>query len=341
MQIYPNRFDTHLEKGLSPFYMVFGEEPLQKMLTIEQIRKFAFKQGFDERQHLSVDQQFSWNALVEATQSLSLFSDKQFIELELPTGKPGAEGSKILKEIADATNPDTLIVIHGGKIGKDVQNSKWFKALDKNGVYIPCYPLEGQQLQNWIGNYMRQIGINSSPSGAKLISEFCEGNLLAAKQEVDKLLLSFPDGQVSDQQIEKAIVDQSRFNVFQLIDVLLSGDPLKTVKLLYRLEAEGVEPTIIIWALTREWQTLSHLKQLQGSGKSINWNQFRIWKNRQSLYQSALTRLDQKSLLAISNKLQLADQRFKQSAVVRPYIELCHLCMLFIPCDLSAITMHD
>ncbi|WJG07820.1 DNA polymerase III subunit delta [Aliiglaciecola sp. LCG003] len=339
MQIYPNRFAAHISKSISPFYLVFGDEPLQKLLTIEHIRREALTLGFDERQQLSVDNQFNWNSLVEATQTLSLFSSKQFIEIELPTGKPGAEGSKILTALAEHANQDTIIVLHGQKIGKDVQNAKWFKALDKQGIYVPCFPLEGNNLQQWILNYMRDTGIHATPGASKLLSDYCEGNLLAAKQEVDKLLLLYPDGQIDESIVEKAVVDQSRFTVFQLIDVILEGDGHKVVKMLYRLEAEGIEPTIVAWALVREWQTLNHLMAAQKTGQAINWNQHRIWKNRQGFYISALRRLNQAMLDAIQAKLQIFDQRIKQTQVIRPYVELCHICLLFIPYDLQSLPM--
>ena len=340
MQVYPNRFEDHLNKGLSSFYLIFGDEPQQKLTAIEAIRSAARQAGFDERQSLVADNQFNWLQLIEATQSLSLFSSKQYIELELPTGKPGTEGSKILTEIASQHNEDTLIVVHGGKIGRDVQNTKWFKSIDAHGVYIPCYPLEGKQLQQWVSNQLRVTGFMPEHDQIKLISDFCEGNLLAAKQEIDKLKLLFPDGKVTLADIENAIVDQSRFNVFQLVDVMLAGEAQKTVKMLYRLESEGLEPTIVMWALIREWQTLQSLKHAQSTGRQINWNQFRIWKNRQSFYMNALNRLQQHHLDQMRDKLTLLDDKLKQSQIQRPYIELCHVCLLFMPMSLEKVPLN-
>ncbi|MDO6710406.1 DNA polymerase III subunit delta [Aliiglaciecola sp. 2_MG-2023] len=339
MQVYPNRLAQHVKKNDHNFYMVFGDEPLQKMLSIEAIRKQALQQGFDERQQLTVDNQFQWSSLIEATQTLSLFSSKQFIELELPTGKPGTEGSKVLCELAANSHADTIVLIHGQKIGRDVQNAKWFKALDKQGIYVPCFALEGKQLQQWVAGYMNETGLKTGPESIKLLSDYCEGNLLAAKQEIDKLLLLYPNGVVTEQQIIESVVDQSRFNVFQLVDVMLSGDADRMVKMLYRLEAEGVEPTIVCWALTREWQVLSSFLADKQAGKAINWNQHRIWKNRQGFYMSALQRISLATLDNIQQKLQILDQRIKQSQVMRPYVELCHLCLLFIPFDLTSIPL--
>lgn len=339
MQVYPNRFSDSLQKGLQSFYLVFGDEPQQKMQTLEQIRIAAKLQGFDERQSLLADGQFNWHQLLEATQSLSLFSSKIFIELELPEGKPGAEGSKILVDLSTKSHADTIVVIHGGKVGKDIQKTKWFKSVDALGVYVPCYPLEGNQLLQWISRQLQEAGLNNSNENCKLLIDYCEGNLLAAKQEIEKLALLFPDGQLTAQQIEQAVVDQSRFNVFQLVDVLLAGDAQKSIKMLYRLESEGIEPNIVLWALVREWQTLYHLRNCQQQNKPINWAQYRIWQNRQNLYLSALSRLNNMQLQQLQQKLTIMDNAFKQSQVTRPYVELCHLCMLFIPMSLDKMAL--
>lgn len=339
MQVYPNRFADQLNKGLAPFYLVFGDEPQQKLDVLEKVRQVAKQQGFDERQRLTADGQFSWQSLIDATQTMSLFSSRQFIELELPTGKAGTEGSKILAELGKAPNPDTLIVIHGGKIGRDVQNTKWFKSLDKQGVYVPCYPLEGNQLQQWVRQQLQHTQLNADPACVKLIADFCEGNLLAAKQEIDKLALLFPNRNLTLEQVESSIVDQSRFNVFQLVDVMLAGDARRTVKLLYRLESEGLEPTIVAWALTREWQTLTALMQARQQGQQPNWNQHKIWKNRQQLYISALNRLSDEHLHTIQQTLAQLDQQLKLSLLHRPYIALCHACLLFIPMPLDKLKL--
>ncbi|GGW77187.1 DNA polymerase III subunit delta [Alteromonas halophila] len=341
MQVYPNRFNDTLSKGLKPCYLIFGDEPQQKFEIIEALRSAAREQGFDERTVLVADNEFSWQTLLEATQSLSLFSARQLIELELPTGKPGSEGSKTLQQVAPLLGEDTLLVVHGPKIGKDVQKSKWFKTLDEHGIHSLCYPLEGKPLMAWIGNQLNVAGVAVSPQGARLIADFCEGNLMAARQEIDKLALLYPGQQVDDAALERAIVDQSRYNVFQLVDVMLEGNAQRCIKMLYRLESEGLEPNIVIWALIREWQTLTNLVTARESQGSIQWQRHGIWRNRQGFYESALQRLDKARLSEIREALSQADHLFKQEAVTRPYVKLCHLCMLFLGMPVNTLPVAE
>lgn len=329
MQVYPDRFIQTLRDGLKGCYLVFGDEPQQKFEILQALRTTARQQGFDERTVLVADGDFSWSRLIDATQSMSLFAARQLIELELPTGKPGTEGAALLTELAGSLSADTLLIIHGPRIGKDVQKAKWFKALDTLGVFTLCYPLEGSQLHKWIQQRLLAEGFQFAPSCVKFIADFSEGNLMAAAQEIEKLSLAYPDKQLDEQRLASALVDQSRFNVFQLVDIILQGDRNRCVKVLQRLESEGIEPNIIIWALIREWQTLWKLNHLQSTGQSITWPKLGIWKNRQGFYQQAIQRLTKADLITIGEQLTDADQLFKQTTVVRPYIKLCHLCLLF------------
>ena len=330
MQVYPNRFDNEIAGQLKPCYMLFGDEPHQKLSMLQSVRRRAREEGLDERTVFVADKDFSWSQLVEATQTLSLFSSAQVIELELPTGKPGTEGSKTLQEIAPSLGHDVLLVVHGPKIGKDVQRAKWFKVLDEIGVFSLAYPLEGKHLDTWLSQTLKAFSLTADTDVIRLIAEFTEGNMLAAYQEIEKLALVYQNQHIDRQQVEAIIVDQSRFNVFQLVDVMLSGEQQRCIKMLYRLESEGIEPTIVLWALAREWQLLWKLKQMLNRQETIQWQRHGIWRNRQAGYQAALARLSVESLSALRDQLRDADIAFKQNQVVRPYVKLCHLTLLFM-----------
>lgn len=341
MQIYPNRLTQQLANALPQYALIFGEEPQQKLEALDLIRTHAFSQGFTERLSLVADNQFEWQSLTDAFQSMSLFADRQLIELEIPTGKPGKEGSKTLLDCHAASNPDVLLVIHGGKIGKDVQSTKWFKALDKQGIYVPCFVPEGNRLAQWIAEQMQKVGLQNAPDVVSFFCDYFEGNLMAAHQEMEKLKLLFPDGVIEKSTLSGLVAEQSRYNVFQLTDAILMGDARRTVKLLNRLESEGIEPVIINWALTKEWQTLSAISQAKQNRQPLDkvFAEFRVWKNKQSIYLNAIGRLTQQNLVHIRDKLSDFDLAIKSSEVKRPYVELCHLCLLFIPMALERIEL--
>lgn len=339
MQLRQHQLASQCQQGLVPFILIFGDEPQQTIEALDTVRNTAKQNGFEERQSLTVDGDFEWSTLIDATQTMSLFSDKQLIELHLPTGKPGKEGSKTLLDIVANVSPDVLLVIHGPRIGKDVQNTKWFKTLSQAGWFIPCYALEGRDLEQWISQLLTAIPIHTTPDCVTFIADACEGNMLAAKQEIDKLGLLYAGQTLDITQTKAAVVEQSRFTVYQLIDTMLSGDAQRLVKLLYRLESEGLEPNIVIWALIKEWETLYQIDQLQRTGQRINWSALRVWGNKQGLYTKLVNELTPQRFNDIRDALKEADFQFKNTTPVRPFVILCHLCLLFTPYAVSGFPL--
>ena len=329
MQIKSNQLNAQLQQGIPNVVLIFGDEPQQVIEALDSVRNIASVNGFTERTALTADSQFEWERLFDATQTMSLFSDKQMIELHLPTGKPGVTGSKTLIALAEQLHNDLLLVIHGPRIGKDVQNTKWFKTIAQCGLFVPCYPLSGQALQQWLAGLMQHAELNFERECVQFIADACEGNMLAASQEVQKLALLHGSERITLQMCRHAVVEQSRFNVFQLIDEVLKGDSDAIVRLLLRIEGEGVEPNVIIWSLLKEWQNLLQLQALVQNQQPIPWQRFGIWPQRQPLYQAALQRLTPQQLDRIANELTRADKQFKSETTARPFIQLAHLCLLF------------
>lgn len=343
MQVYANQYQQKLQSQLPSFHLVFGDEPQQKLESIDQLRIAAKQQGFTERQTLVADNQFEWHQLLDACQSMSLFADKQYIELELPTGKPGTEGSKTLMSLAENPNPDVILLVHGPKVGKDVQSTKWFKTLDKQGLFVPCYELEGNRLFAWLREKLGLYQLPTDPETVSLFVDYYEGNLLAAVQEMQKLAL-LPEAQRDSRHlIEPLLMDQSRFNVFQLSELVLAGNNNKIVKLLYRLESEGVEPTMISWQLAKEWMILDQLSQAKQQRQSTDsvFKSHRIWQSKQSLYLNALNRLSPERLAHLGMEIASFDSALKSVGVAKPYIAICHLCLLFAPIQVDNIQLQQ
>jgi DNA polymerase-3 subunit delta len=341
VQIKPSQFSAHLAKNALPsIVLLFGDEPQQKKDVLDALRLKAKADGFEERQTLSADADFSWHQLVDATQAMSLFSDKQYIELTLPTGKPGAQGAAVLTDIAQNISSDTLLLIQGPKIGKDVQNTKWFKQMLPRAWFCHCYELQGAQLSQWIKQRASSLSVPLTQDAITAICDMNEGNLLAANQELEKLALLFGQADViTAEQVAKATVDQSRFSVFQFTDEVLGGNVQRAIKILYRLESEGVEPNIILWSLVKEAQLLEQCHSFMQRNEAIPFVKLRIWQNKQALYNSALMRLSAAHISVLIQHLQQADAMLKSETVKKPYVLMSHLALLFLPAPIEHFSL--
>lgn len=315
MAIRLDQLEAQLQQGLKPVYIVSGDEPLQLQEACQLIRTAAKAAHFDEREIFTADNSFNWDELLSAGSAMSLFASQKLIDLRLPTGKPGTEGSKALLSYTDNPPDGNLLLLSSAKLDKSAKNSKWFKALDAIGCHIEIWPIDSQQLPKWINQRMRQAGLVPEREAVTQLAEQVDGNLLAAAQEIEKLKLLLPEGEtkVSVDTIRDSIVDSSRYNIFSLVDNALKGDARQCVKMLTGLREEGVEPLQLTWALSREIRQLSNIAHAMQSGLSAGqaMQSQGVWRNKQALIGGALKRLSAASLDSLTRQTALADQLAK------------------------------
>jgi len=289
MKVRPDQLNSHLQKKLADIYFICGDEPLQVMESADRIRLEARKRDFTEREVMDVDAQFDWNTLLDAGNSLSLFAEKRILELRLPTGKPGKVGSKVLQEYAQRPAEDAILIISSGKLDGSAKNTKWFKTLDQQGVVIQCWPVNADQLPGWINARLQSKGIVADSEAVQLLADRVEGNLLAAAQEVDKLFLLHGAGKLSFEQTASAVADSARYNIYDLVDSALVGDVARTARIIGGLKNEGVEPVLMLWALSREVRMLAQISESKSSSDAVM-AKLRVWENRKALIRKALSR---------------------------------------------------
>ena len=290
MQIRPEQLNAHLSRNLLPIYMVTGDEPLLVQEACDAIRAAARQAGCAEREVHHVEKGFDWQGFLQSGDAMSLFSDRKLIELRLPTGKPGDAGSKAFVAYADRPSEDDILLIQSGKVEAASRKTKWYKALDKAGAIIPVWPVDIKQMPGWAMRRMKEKGLQPTQEAVALLVERVEGNLLACTQEIEKLLLSRGAGPIDVDAVASGVADSSRFDIFKLVDGALAGDAARTSRIVYGLKGEGIEPVLVLWALSREIRTMASMafELRQGSNIGQVLAKYRVWDNRKPLIQSGL-----------------------------------------------------
>ncbi|HEB96812.1 MAG TPA: DNA polymerase III subunit delta [Sedimenticola thiotaurini] len=295
MRIRVSELEATLERGLAPIYLLSGDEPLQMKEAADAIRRAARDGGYDEREVLEADNRFDWGRLAAEANSLSLFAQRRLIDLRIPSGKPGAEGGRALAAYAAAPPPDTLLLITLPKLERGQSNSKWFKALERAGALVQVWPIEGAQLSRWVEQRLRRAGLEPAPGVVPMLTERIEGNLLAAVQEIDKLLLLNGPGRVTPERLAGAVADSARYDVFGLVDAALQGQVARGLRMLGGLQAEGTAAPVVLWALAREIRTLTTLAGEVARGtppaRAVGARRD-IWDKRRPLVTRGLQRLE-------------------------------------------------
>jgi DNA polymerase-3 subunit delta len=306
-------------------YLVSGDEPLLLQECCDQIRAKAVAQGCSEREVLDAGaSSFNWQDILQSATSMSLFAERRLVELRLPSGKPGAEGSKALCAYLELAGGDDVLLIIAGKIDKQSTNSKWYKALDKAGATIQVWPVDARELPRWLQQRVRQAGVDIDRDALQLLCEKVEGNLLAALQEVEKLKLLASDGRITLQTVTEAVSDNARYNLFDTVDSALRGDAAASLRMVQGLRGEGTEPPVVLWALLREIRILRLARQAVDNGQAAQQalTGLRVWKNRMGMMQGALARHDKASLDALLEQAARVDGSIKGFNDGRPWDNL-------------------
>ncbi len=315
MRLKPEQLQNNLERnGLAPVYTISGEEPLQMIECADQVRDFARHDGFEERVVLEVTKDFNWQSLTDELANMSLFSSKKLIELRM--GKPGREGGAVLVDYANNRPADTVLIITCDRLDKQAQRSKWYSALDKIGICLPIWPVNISELPDWIRNRMRQKGKSITADAAKLIAERVEGNLLAAKQEIDNLCLLAEYAEVSTEDVMRCVSDSSRFDVFEMVVASMTGDAKRALHMLDGLRSEGLDPAGIYGALMWEFRRLCDIAWFVEKGEPVDklLSSVRIWDNaRKFAIKAAIRRHHSRGLQRLLREAVRIDQKIKSS----------------------------
>ncbi|KPJ67167.1 MAG: hypothetical protein AMJ43_05805 [Coxiella sp. DG_40] len=330
MKLYQNQLLQHLKNNLASIYLISGDEPLLIEEAKNAIREHAYNNGYRERKYLQVDKNFKWQDLLTVANNLSLFSERTLIELNILNAKPGDTGSKVLQSYAQNPPNDNILVIITGKLDAASLKSSWFKALESNGVYIPIWPIDVAKLPQWITQRMQQNGLRTDSSGLKLLTEYVEGNLLAAVQEIEKLRLLYGSCTLSVEQIVASITDNSRFSIFDLADNVLKGDHRKVIHILGCLKNEKVEPSLILWVLAKELRDLAVMAQKMQQSHSVDqvMQQFNIRQQRKPYVKRVLQLHNYKNILDMLQQCAQLDRIIKGVELGNIWDEFEKLCLV-------------
>ncbi len=320
MRIKQSQLTASLKKQLPAVVVVSGDEPLLIQESCDQIRNLANESGFEERLVYHSAKGFDWAVLDEHSQALSLFGERKLIEIRLET-LPDNSGKKRLQEWAEQPPEDNLLLLVSKKIESATLNTKWFKAIEAHCLHVQIWPVGLQQLPQWINQRLHIAGFQPTSSAVTALSDHVEGNLLAAQQEIEKLRLLNTDEQLDESDVLASIADSNRYNVFNLSDACLSQDVKHVIKIMQTLEAESMEPSIVLWSISKEIRLLAKLygARVNGLGIESQLQKERVFKSKWSVYQNYLRRISPGILPQAHGYCQRADKAIKGLEQVSPW----------------------
>jgi len=250
MQLRANELDAHLAKALLPAYVIHGDEPLLAMEAADAVRAAARRAGYSEREVLEPGRSYDWSEFTHAMGSLSLFATKKIVELRLASGKPGTQGGSAITAYCERPNQDELLLVALPRLDRSSQGSPWFNALARLGAVVDIWPLERSRLPAWIGERLARQKQRASREVLEFLAERVEGNLLAAHQELQKLALLAPPGELTMETVQAAVASVARYDPYDAAIALIAGDLGRYARVLDGLRAEGEQPTFVLFVIS-------------------------------------------------------------------------------------------
>jgi DNA polymerase-3 subunit delta len=299
MQIRADQLEAQLARGIRPLYTVHGDEPLLAQEAGDAIRAAARAAGYGERKVFTVSgNHFDWSGVLGAAQAMSLFADRQLIEIRIPSGKPGKDGSEALQRYCGQLSDDVVTLVQLPKLDFQQTKAAWFTALDTAGAVLRVEPIERKALPAWIAQRLARQGqrVPGGEPGQQTLAFFAdrvEGNLLAAHQELQKLALLYPQGELSFEQVEAAVLDVARYDVFKLGEAVLAGQPARALRMLDGLRAEGESTVFVHWTLAEDIRALARVRAALDDGRPmpLALREARVWGLKEKLFERLLPQL--------------------------------------------------
>lgn len=313
MKINHDQLPGQLQRGLLPLYVITGDEPLLIQESVQQIREHARSQGFAMRETYHIENRFNWQDVLMSANSLSLFADRKLIELHFRNGKFNEADTNALNELVSFLNPDLLAIITLPRLESGVNKNKLWKRLDDTGATITIWPVERHNMPRWIQQRLQQHQLNATPEAIQFLADNTEGNLLAAKQEIEKLYLLADQSTIDLETMAQIVSNSSRYTVFNYVDRCLAGDGVQAIKTLQGLRSEGNDATLILWGISRELRLLHRLQFAESQGTPISQalRNERVPDMRHRLIQQAYSRVNKTVLNRLFEKARIIDSCIK------------------------------
>jgi DNA polymerase-3 subunit delta len=315
MQLRHEQLAAHLKQGLRPIYTLYGDEPLLAQEAADAVRAAARAAGYTERQvHTVAGAHFDWSSLLGAAQAMSLFADKQVIEIRIPSGKPGKDGSEAIQSYCSHLSDDIVTIVSLPRLDRTQLSSAWFTALDGAGVTIKLDAIERRALPQWIAQRLAAQGqrVREGDEGQRTLAFFAdrvEGNLLAAHQEITKLGLLYPQGELGFEEVEAAVLNVARYDVFKLSEAVLAGQVPRVLRMLDGLQAEGEAAVLVHWALAEDIRALKRVKDAVVAGRPLPMalRENRVWGVKERLFERVVPLLSESALAHLVEAAQICD----------------------------------
>jgi len=217
-----------LEAGTyRPVYYLHGEESYYIDKICDYIAEHALQpEERDFNQTIFFGSDVTASQIADAARRYPMMAERQVVIVkEAQNLKQTDALEKYMKQPLQST---VLVICHkNGKI--DGRKREYVKAIQQAGILFESQKLRDRDLPAFIDGYLRQKHASIDTKSTMLIAESIGADLNRLTSELDKVLLSLPEGdrRVTPQVVEDQIGVSKDFNGFELRDAIVNRNVFK------------------------------------------------------------------------------------------------------------------
>ena len=331
MKLSSNEVAKHLAKAIHPIYFISGAEDLLIIESLDQIRKAAISNDFTDKVAFTVSGQFNWSEVNNCFKNQSLFGGKQFVEIHIPSSKPGKKGSEAITNLIANLPEDALLVVVAGKLEKSTKQAKWVKELLKHATVIDCPKVYPSQFPSWLQNRLKAYDLGIDRNALEMFVALTEGNLIVAKQSIERLLMMEVTGRITMEDVSQCVADGAHFDLFQLTEAAIMRKPERVHRIFERLKSEGMRPEQMLAVLYWEIKNLMDASLDIDNGLSVKqaMQKANIWQSKQKIIGPYLASQSKEKIDQLIHQACKVDNVIKGVDLGSPWEEIGLLLFMF------------
>ena len=331
MKLSSNEVAKHLAKAIHPIYFISGAEDLLIIESLDQIRKAAISNDFTDKVAFTVSGQFNWSEVDNCFKNQSLFGGKQFVEIHIPSSKPGKKGSEAITNLIANLPEDALLVVVAGKLEKSTKQAKWVKELLKHATVIDCPKVYPSQFPSWLQNRLKAYDLGIDRNALEMFVALTEGNLIVAKQSIERLLMMEVTGRITMEDVSQCVADGAHFDLFQLTEAAIMRKPERVHRIFERLKSEGMRPEQMLAVLYWEIKNLMDASLDIDNGLSVKqaMQKANIWQSKQKIIGPYLASQHKEKIDQLVHQACKVDNVIKGVDLGSPWEEIGLLLFMF------------
>ncbi|MBK9253858.1 MAG: DNA polymerase III subunit delta [Saprospiraceae bacterium] len=230
MSTYDSIIEDLQQKKYKNIYFLYGEEPyyIDKLADfIDATVLTESEKAFNQIVVYGKDADFK--TIVDECRQYPMMAERRLVILK--EGQNMTSINELQNYLEKPSDLSMLVICY--KYKKPDKRTKFYKAIEKNGVLFESKPIYDNQVAPWIGSYLKAKGFSIDPGAADMMAEYVGKDLHRLSNELDKICVGRDKKSAIDIKCIKDEIGISKdYSIFDLQSALSEKNFAKSTRII-------------------------------------------------------------------------------------------------------------